>query len=124
MATTRPARPPNPMSSAASSNCPRARRAKRWAPSASTRAPASGARSASASTNSRAGSDFSVTFARAAALLAVEQQSAEPQGLVASRAHLFILSTILLGIALAGYLTLARPPAGPGQIAGGTLYFP
>jgi membrane protease YdiL (CAAX protease family) len=52
----------------------------------------------------------------------VEQQSAEPRGLVASRAHLAILSAILLGIALAGYLTLARPAAGTSPIAGAPLY--
>src|SRR5437868_3299008 len=124
MATARPARPPNPMSSAASSNSPRARRARRWAPSASTRARESGGPSASASTSSHAGSDSSVTFSHAAALRVVEHHAAAPDGLVASRTHLTILSAILLGIAAAGYLTLSGPAAGAGSPAGAALYLP
>src|SRR5205085_11998800 len=124
MATARPARLRNPMSSAASSNSPRARRARRWAPSASTRGRVSGAPSASASTSSRAGSDFAVTFLRAAALWVVEPHATAPDGLVASRTHLAILSAILLGIAAVGYLALSRPGAGAGSAAGAALYMP
>jgi len=43
---------------------------------------------------------------------------------VASRAHLAILTAILLGIALAGYLALDRSTAGAVPVAGPALYLP
>lgn len=53
----------------------------------------------------------------------MEPHAAAPDGLVASRTHLAILSAILLGIAAAGYLALSRP-AGGGSPAGAALYLP
>jgi membrane protease YdiL (CAAX protease family) len=54
----------------------------------------------------------------------VDQSSAAPYGFVASRTHLAVLSAILLGIALAGYVALARPAPGAGSLAGPALYLP
>jgi membrane protease YdiL (CAAX protease family) len=53
----------------------------------------------------------------------VEHHSAAPGGFVASRAHLAVLSAILLGIAAVGYLALSRP-AGGGSVTGAALYLP
>jgi membrane protease YdiL (CAAX protease family) len=54
----------------------------------------------------------------------VEHHATAPDGLVASRTHLAILSAILLGIAAVGYFTLSRPADGGGSVSGATLYLP
>ena len=54
----------------------------------------------------------------------MEQTSAAPDGLVASRTHLAVLSAILLGIAAAGYFALSRSTGGAGPVSGAALYLP
>ena len=54
----------------------------------------------------------------------MEPHATAPDGLVASRTHLAILSAILLGIAAVGYLALSRPATGAGSAAGAALYLP
>jgi membrane protease YdiL (CAAX protease family) len=54
----------------------------------------------------------------------VEPQSAAPDGFVASRTHLAVLSAILLGIATVGYLALSKSGAGIGSASGAALYLP
>ena len=54
----------------------------------------------------------------------MESHPTAPDGFVASRTHLAILSAILLGIAAVGYLALSRPATGAGSAAGAALYLP
>lgn len=54
----------------------------------------------------------------------MEHNPAGPPGLVASRAHLVILSAILLAIAGIGFLAAARPAASANGISGARLYLP